>query len=61
MTFEWTSPLFIGIISLTLAPKQKRTGKRRMFLLMVILGWFVVVVAAAELLWQILTLLALRR
>jgi lipopolysaccharide export LptBFGC system permease protein LptF len=58
MTFEWTSPLFIGIMSLALAPKQRRAGKRRMFLLMVILGWFLVVVGAAELLWQILTILA---
>jgi len=61
MTFEWTSPLFFGILSLVLAPKQKREGKRRMFLLMVILGWFLVVVGVVELSWEILTDLALRR
>jgi hypothetical protein len=53
-------PTLRRIMSLALAPRQKRAGKRRMFLLMVILGWFLVVVAAAEFLWQILTLLALR-
>jgi hypothetical protein len=60
MTFEWTGPVFLGCMCLALAPKQKRAGKWRMFLLMVILGWFVVVVGAVELLWQILTALALR-
>jgi|HubBroStandDraft_1064217.scaffolds.fasta_scaffold709464_2 hypothetical protein len=60
MTFGWTSPTFVGFISLALAPKQKRAGKRRMFLLMVILGWFLVVVGAVELFWQVLTPLALR-
>jgi len=52
MKLEWTSPLFIGIVSLVLAPKQKRAGKKRMFWLMVILGCFLVVFAAAELLLQ---------
>jgi hypothetical protein len=60
MTFEWTLSLFAGIVSLAVAPQKRRAGKRRMFLLMVILGWFLVAVAAAEVLWQILTSLALR-
>jgi len=62
MTLEWTAPLFMGVLCLAclaMAPKQKLAGKRRVFV--VIGGWFLVVVGAAELLWQILTQLALRR
>ena len=61
MNLYWTNPLFWGIVSLVLAPKQKRAGKMRLFWLMMILGCFLVVVGAAALLFQLLTLLALTR
>jgi hypothetical protein len=53
MKLEWTSPLFVGIMALVLAPKQKKTGKKRLFWILVTGGCFLLVFAAAEFVLQI--------